>query len=136
MVSTKYLTIPDLVDPPDLLIIRMGVKVARNEAASEVLSEALNLRIHAGKPTWVWDEPLHPLNSGHLFWSKAVAQSLKGFEKVSEAALKSAALPQKGQPSDSDTGDSTSTAKQPRKRKPQKKNALGNGKKALRGGGS
>ena len=82
MVSTKHLTVTDLVLPPDLLVIRMGVKVARNEAASEVLAEALNERFHAGKPTWVWDEPHHPLNPGHLFWSDTVGRILKGFKQV------------------------------------------------------
>lgn len=81
-VSTKHLTITDLVSPPDLLVIRMGVKAARNEAAPEVLAEALNERVHSGKPTWVWDEPHHPLNAGHLFWSDEVSRILKGFKKV------------------------------------------------------
>lgn len=79
MVSTKHLTVTDLVTPPDLLVIRMGVKVARNQAAAEVLAEALNERMHSGKPTWVWDEPHHPLNAGHLFWSDEVASALRGF---------------------------------------------------------
>ena len=43
-VSTKYLSIPDLVMPPDLLVVRMGVKAARNSASPEVLAEALNTR--------------------------------------------------------------------------------------------
>ncbi len=83
MVSTKHLTVTDLVTPPDLLVIRMGVKVARNQAAAEVLAEALNERTHAGTPTWVWDEPHHPLNAGHLFWSDDVASALRGFTRFS-----------------------------------------------------
>jgi len=82
MVSTQFITIPDLVVPPDLLVIRMGVKVARNEASSEVLAEALNERLHLNRPTWVWDTPDHPLNSGHLFWSKEVQRSLRSFEEI------------------------------------------------------
>lgn len=81
-VSTRALTIPDLVVPPDLLVIRMGVKVARNQAAPEVLAEALQTRSHEGKPTWVWDEPHHPLNSGHLFWSDVVGRLLAPWERV------------------------------------------------------
>lgn len=83
MVSTKYLTIPDLAVPPDLLIVRMGVKIARNAASSEVLAEALSTRIHEDKPTWVWDEPDRPLNAGHLFWSDAVARILKPWSRLS-----------------------------------------------------
>tara|TARA_B100000900_G_scaffold25513_1_gene19839 strand:+ start:82 stop:801 length:720 start_codon:yes stop_codon:yes gene_type:complete len=82
LISTKFMTIPDLVVPPDLVIIRMGVKVARNSAAPEVLAEAINTRFHEGKPTWVWDEPSHPLNSGHLFWSGDVARTLSHFERL------------------------------------------------------
>jgi len=81
-VSTKHITIPDLVVPPDLLVIRMGVKVARNSAAAECLGEALNIRYHEGKPTWLWDEPHHPLNPGHLFWSDEVARILSRWEHV------------------------------------------------------
>ena len=82
MVSTKFISIPDLAVPPDLLVIRMGVKEARNQAASEVLAEALNERAHLMRPTWVWDEPDHPLNVGHLFWSDAVARSLAGHQRI------------------------------------------------------
>jgi hypothetical protein len=89
-VSTKYLSVPDLVLPPDLVVIRMGVKVARNEAACEVLAEAINTRLHEGKATWLWDEPGHPLNSGHLFWSKEVARSLEGWPRVGKHAPKTA----------------------------------------------
>ena len=81
-ISTRHMTIPDLVVPPDLLVVRMGVKVARNQAAHEVLSEALNTRRHEGKPTWIWDQPLQPLNAGHLFWSDDVARSLRRYERV------------------------------------------------------
>ena len=83
MVSTKYLTIPDLVVPPDLLVIRMGVKIARNSASSEVLAEALSTRMHETKPTWIWDEPDRPLNSGHLFWSDAVGRIIKPWSRLS-----------------------------------------------------
>ncbi len=83
-VSTKYMTIPDLVSPPDLVILRMGVKVARNEAASEVLAEAINTRLHERKPTWFWEDPLNPLTAGHLFYSREVERSMSGWEVVGE----------------------------------------------------
>ena len=94
-VSTKFITIPDLVVPPDLLVLRMGIKAARNAASPEVLAEALNTRFHEGKPTWLWDEPHHPLNVGHLFWSDAVGRLLRPWEKVSGQDLDSSS-PQKG----------------------------------------
>ncbi len=83
-VSTRYMTLPDMVVPPDLLVIRMGVKVARNAAACEVLMEALQLRMHEGKPTWIWEEPHNPLGPGHLFWSDSLGRILPKWERVSK----------------------------------------------------
>ena len=82
MVSTKFLSIPDLVVPPDLVIVRMGIKVARNVASPEVLAEAISIRIHEMKPTWIWDEPERPLNSGHLFWSDTVGRLVKPWPRM------------------------------------------------------
>ncbi len=81
-VSTKFLTLPDLVVPSDLLVIRMGVKAARNSACAEVLVEAINLRKSLKKPTWVWDQPEHPLAPGHLFWGGDVGSVLASFQPV------------------------------------------------------
>jgi hypothetical protein len=92
-VSTRYMTLPDMVVPPDLLVVRMGVKVARNAAANEVLMEALQLRMHEGKPTWVWDEPHNPLGPGHLFWSDSLGRVLPKWERIQRLEA-----PTKGQP--------------------------------------
>ncbi len=121
MVSTKHLTITDLVTPPDLLVIRMGVKVARNQAASEVLAEALNERRSRNQPTWVWDEPSHPLNAGHLFWSDAVRRVLSVFDRTEL----------KDVPSGKARSKTKANTSVPKKRS---NNALG-GRKTLRGGG-
>ena len=115
-VSTKYMTIPDLVTPPDLVVIRMGVKVARNVAAPEVLAEAINTRFHAGKPTWVWDEPAHPLDSGHLFWSDDVARILREWEHIGN-------------------GNVGPAPTNPAAKKPRRQTSGMKGKKTLRGGG-
>ena len=85
-VSLSHATIADLVTPPDLLVVRMGIKAARNAACSEVLVEAINLRDHAGKPTWVWDTPTHRLVPGHLFHSEAVDGVIRRWERVTETA--------------------------------------------------
>ena len=92
-ISIEYFTLTDLVTPPDLLVIHMGVKVARNVAASEVLAEALNIRNHEGKPTWIWDDPAAPLGVGHLFWSDTVGRLLRSFETVKDLTASS---PRKG----------------------------------------
>lgn len=117
MVRTKFLSVVDLAVPPDLLVVRMGVKVARNQAASEVLAEAINERLHKDRPTWVWDEPHHPLNAGHLFWSDDVRQALSVFDR---ATLEKVEKGKKG-------------VGKPRPKK-RSNSALG-GRKTLRGGG-
>lgn len=75
-VSTEKATLVDLTDPPDLLIIRLGVKAARNSAMSEVFLEALQHRAHVGKPTWVVDQPLRKLAFGHMCFSDEVVGAL------------------------------------------------------------
>ena len=89
-VSTEFLTLTDMVTPPDLLIIRMGIKAARNAAAPEVLQEALQLRMHEGKPTWIWDEPQNPLGPGHLFWSDSLSRVLRRLEKITRLEIPNA----------------------------------------------
>jgi hypothetical protein len=56
-VSTEHMTLVDLVVPPDLLIIHLGVKRAANKEMPGVLHEALSLRYHEDKPTWIFDQP-------------------------------------------------------------------------------
>lgn len=80
--STEYLTLVDLVLPPELLIIRVGVKAARNQAAPEVLLEALTHRQFNGLPTWVWDTPDYVLGPGHISYSQAVGKEMKRWKRV------------------------------------------------------
>jgi hypothetical protein len=67
---SEYPSIPEMVIPPDLLILLMGVKNSRNVASPELLRETLKLRDFAGKPTWVVDQPNQIVTeSHHLFYS-------------------------------------------------------------------
>lgn len=132
-VSTKYLSIPDLVMPPDLLIVRMGVKAARNSASPEVLAEALNIRRHNERPVWVWDEPNHPLGPGHMFWSDPVGEALRGYVRIDGSAKGDRAAGVSGsairdkKPKTTSSKPKTHTSRAPR---------LGTGsRKSLRGGG-
>lgn len=75
-------SLEDLAEAPDLLIIRVGIKSARNSAMPEVLTEAIELRQHLGKPTWVVTDPDRPLEEGHISWSRSVEDSLDGWDKV------------------------------------------------------
>lgn len=81
-VSLRFLTLVDLIDPPHLLIIRVGVKAARNVAMPEVFLEALSHRAHEGVPVWVWDTPVHALQQGHLCYSSHVGDFLSDFSRV------------------------------------------------------
>jgi hypothetical protein len=86
MVSLAKLTLVDLMDPPELLIVRLGVKAARNSAMPEVLMESLTHRAHLGKPTWVWDQPDCRYGEGHLSYSHVVQQFISSFPRVREEA--------------------------------------------------
>mgnify|MGYP001599567534 CR=1 FL=1 len=72
----------EIIEYPELLIVRLGVKTAPNKAAPEVFLEALMRREHTGKPTWVFDQPIRPLVPGHLCYSKKVIDFLGQWERV------------------------------------------------------
>ena len=83
-VSLTHLTLVDLVTPPELLIIRLGVKVARNVAAPEVLLEALQHRDHLDMPTWLWDTPFSPFEDGHISYSTSALDFLSTWEHLTQ----------------------------------------------------
>jgi len=74
--APRFTDLVDLVEPPGLLIIRLGVKAARNVATPEVLLEALNHRAHIDKPTWIVDQPFQRLLEGHISWDQHVEHFL------------------------------------------------------------
>jgi hypothetical protein len=78
----EHLRLEDLVQPPELLVIRLGVKRARNAAMPEVLMEAFQARNHADKPTWVWDTPNNPFTPDVPGWSQAVADHLSTWKHI------------------------------------------------------
>lgn len=92
-VSGQYAMLVDLVEPPELLIIMLGVKAARNSAMPEVMLEALNQRIHTDKPTWVVDQPSYRLNRDHISYSEHVAGVLTGWTHIRIAEEVPAAHP-------------------------------------------
>ncbi len=78
----SFMSLASITLPPDLLVIRLGVKAAPNRAMPDVLLEALLERQHAGKPTWVWDQLANPLSEGHRCYSEAVMEHVKGFKRI------------------------------------------------------
>jgi hypothetical protein len=74
----------EIVDPDftSLLIVRLGVKMARNSAMPEVLIETIELRQHLNKPTWIVVDPNRPLCEGHIAWSRGVDDVLLGWNNI------------------------------------------------------
>ena len=72
LTEPKYLSLEDLSDHADLLVVCLGVKAARNSASPELLVDVCQGRDFLGKPTWVVDEPFNLLQTGHLSHSDNV----------------------------------------------------------------
>lgn len=80
--SSEFAALVDVIEPPTLLVIRLGVKAARNKAMCEVFLEALLHREHLGKPTWIVDQPFAPLAEGHLSYSVQASGVLEEWPRV------------------------------------------------------
>ena len=93
-VSLTHLTLVDLIVPPQLLVIRVGVKAARNVATPEVLLETLIHREHLGLPTWVWDQPGWKLEGQHNAYSDAVGRYLSTWNHLTVMSNDPLAVPQ------------------------------------------
>lgn len=64
--SNEFQTLVDLVAPPALLVIRLGVKAASNKEMANLLVEAIEERRHLGLPTWVVDSPVKSASNAAL----------------------------------------------------------------------
>ena len=78
----RYRLLMDLVEPPELLIVITGVKVARNIAMSEVLAETILQREHLSRPTWVVDQPNNAIKEGHLCYSPTIREILSQWKHI------------------------------------------------------
>ena len=81
----EFVSLDDLVVPPSLLVIILGVKAAKNKAMSEVLVETLRLRVYRNQPTWIVDQPSKPLQHGHIAYSEMVVAEMDGWPQISLA---------------------------------------------------
>lgn len=77
--SLQVMTLSDLIEPPGLLIVQLGVK-GRNRHLPEVLLETLSQREHLSKKTWIWDQPHRPLCENHHAFSEEVAAFMESWE--------------------------------------------------------
>ena len=90
----RDMDIQDLAEPPDLLILVLGVKRARNVATPEVLMEILSIREHVAKPTWVIDQPTYCIeHDAHRCNSAEVLGLLQTFKRVTLDPVKTLEYP-------------------------------------------
>ena len=78
----KVYSLDDLAEAPNLMVIRLGTKVARNAAMSEVLVETIEVRQHLNKPTWIIIDPDRPLEEGHIAWSMLLEDTIHSWERI------------------------------------------------------
>ena len=81
-VSHRYPALVDLVEPPGLLVIRLGVKAAKNREMPAVFLEAVQHRLHLAKPTWVVDSPAYRLDDAHIAWNERVDELLDDWPHI------------------------------------------------------
>lgn len=86
--SLEHHALADLAVPPELLIIQLGVKAAKNVETPAVLEEAIRSRHAEGKPTWVFDQPNRPYVPGHIAFSDDVEEFMDvHFKRVNLPSL-------------------------------------------------
>ncbi|MDB4278220.1 hypothetical protein N9917_01320 [Deltaproteobacteria bacterium] len=116
-VSLTHATLVDLIEPPELVVVALGIKAARNQAMPEVLLEALTHRVHTGRPTWLWDQPEHRLDGGdHLAYNEYVQGFLEEWERIKfTEKLVAKTKGKKSRPAPSTTPDTTIPSKRKRR---------------------
>lgn len=81
--TLEAIDLRDLVEPPELVILLLGVKQLPNKEAPNALLEALGFRQHAGKPTWLVDQPDHRIDHvHHRFYSETLEMWLSHWMHV------------------------------------------------------
>ena len=76
-------TLQDLMDPPDLVVVRLNEMQYKNKAAPGALLEAISFRVDRDKPTWVLSDSDKPYNTTSHAWSdSAIELFATGFAKT------------------------------------------------------
>jgi hypothetical protein len=76
------MTLEDLIEPPDLLVIFLGIKGSPNKNMPDLIVEALNSRAYTNKATWIVDFPSSPLKPGHKCYSAEVNALVSEFKRI------------------------------------------------------
>jgi hypothetical protein len=81
--TLEAIDLRDLVEPPELLILLLGVKQLPNKEAPNSLLEAIGYRQHAAKPVWIVDQPDHRIDHvHHRFYSETLEMWLTHWPHV------------------------------------------------------
>ena len=72
-----YNSLEDLMDPPDLVIVRLNELSYKNKAASGALVEAVSYRTDRDKPIWLFNDTDKPFTNGSHAYSDSVADLIK-----------------------------------------------------------
>lgn len=82
-VGFSAMDIDELVEPPGLVILKLGVKHAPNKEGPNCLLEALTSRKHIGRPTWIIDQPDYAVDQmHHRFYSETLESWLAHWPHV------------------------------------------------------
>jgi len=79
-----YNNLSDLMDPPDLMVVRLNEIAYKNKAAAGALEEALSYRLDRDKPTWVLSNVDRRFVVGSFAYSESIAELLStGYIRMS-----------------------------------------------------
>lgn len=78
----RYDRLVDLVAPPALLVVQLGVKAAALKDLPGLVLETIKTREQRGRPTWIVDTDSKPLVSGHLAYSEDLVAMLATWPQV------------------------------------------------------
>lgn len=92
-VSTAKATLVDLIEPPRLLVLRLGVKSARNSAMPEVFLETLRHREHLRGPVWLVDQPQQRLDANHRCFDGEALDHIRNWKRLALSKEVPGALP-------------------------------------------
>jgi hypothetical protein len=67
-------TLQDLMDLPDLIILRLNEMQYKNKAAPGALLEAISFRLDRDKPTWIISDSDRPFTSSSHAWSESAVE--------------------------------------------------------------
>lgn len=81
--TARYNSIEDLVDPADLLVIKLNELGYKNKAAAGALEEAINYRLDRDKITWAFNDVRRPFGNNSICYSDSLSDVIAaGFRSV------------------------------------------------------